>query len=133
MTIGSDVPETAKRKIRALVADDHHVMLQALVRCLQCMPEVEVVATASNGDEALRKSRDLRPDLVVADLLMPIMNGFELLKALRKDCPEIRLIAVSGHDSPAIANEAIAAGANVFIPKNGLPNELVKALKNLLK
>lgn len=118
--------------IRAIVADDHAVMQQALVACLQAVPGIEVVGTAVNGQDALEKSGTLKPDLVVADLLMPIMNGFELLKKLRKAYPEIRLVAVSGHDSPAIADEALAAGANAFIPKNGLPNDLLRVLKTLL-
>lgn len=132
MPVHDRSPESKRQPIRAIVADDHPVMRQALVSCLLSLPGVEVVGTASNGQEALAKSAELKPDLVVADLLMPVMNGFELLKALRETYPAIRLVAVSGHNSSAIATEAVSAGANAFIPKNGLPQDLIHALEDLL-
>jgi DNA-binding NarL/FixJ family response regulator len=125
-------PEQQIRQVRALVADDFPSMQQALVNCLQTIPGVMVVGTASNGQEALQKSVDLKPDVVVADLLMPVMNGFQLFGKLRQSLPGIRLIAVSGHYSPVIEGEAIAAGADAFVTKSGLPADLVGTLQRLL-
>ena len=132
MPVDDHSPKSKKQTIRAIVVDDHPVMRQALVSCLQSIFGVEVIATAANGQEALAKSTELKPDLVVADLLMPVMNGFELLKALRQAFPAICLVAVSGHNSSTIASEAMSAGANAFIPKNGLPHDLLHALEDLL-
>ncbi len=133
--IAVENPDTArdKRPIRALVADDYPSMQQALVACVQSLAGIQVVGTAANGEEALKQSAILKPDLVVADLLMPIMNGFRLFTELRKIYPQIRLVAVSGHYSPAIEHEAISAGADAFVPKNGLPTDLVRVLEKLLQ
>ncbi len=118
--------------VRALVAEDFVSMQVALVECLQSMPGVEVVGTAFNGREALEKAREVEPNLAVVDLQMPVMNGFVLMRELRRLYPEIRLVAVSGHQSPAIAQEAIGAGANAFVSKSQLPGGLVETVEKLL-
>ena len=118
--------------VRALVAEDFASMQQALVECLQSIPGLEVVGTAFNGREALEKARELGPNLAIIDLQMPVMNGFILMRELRKCYPAILLIAVSGHQSPAIAQEAKGAGANAFVSKSQLPGGLVETVEKLL-
>ncbi len=118
--------------MRVLVADDFESMQQALVSSLLTLDNLEVVGTALNGQDALVKSSLLLPDIVVADLQMPVMDGFKLMRELKKSYPQIRLIAVSGHSSPAIQKEAAAAGADAFVSKIGLPTDLVIAVKQLL-
>ena len=132
-SVEDKVSQTEKGTIRAIVADDFPSMRQALVSCLENIPGVQVVAAAANGQEALQRCATQTPDLVVADLLMPIMNGFQLFKELRKAYPAIRLIAVSGHSSAAIEKEAKAAGADAFIPKNSLPHALIRTVEDLLR
>ena len=129
---GNPISQQTNAKVRVLVADDYESMQQAIVSCLGTLDELEVVGTAFNGEDALAKSSFLKPDLVVADLQMPVMDGFRLLRALRKDYPSIRLIAISGHFSPMIEKEALSAGANHFISKVGLPGDLLAAVKQLL-
>ena len=124
-------PET--KIFRALVADDFPGMQQALVACLKRVPNVEVVGTAANGRDALENARNSKPDLVVADLQMPIMDGFQLLRELRRTYPDIALVAVSGHYSPAIEQEALAAGADAFVSKSGLPHDLLNVLGKLTR
>jgi len=118
--------------VRALVAEDFIHMQEALVACLQTMPGVLVVATALNGHEALEKVRQLSPDLAVVDLQMPVMDGFKLMRELRKDYPAMILVAVSGHSSPAIEQEAVRAGANAFVSKSQLPYGLTSTVEKLL-
>ena len=118
--------------VRALVAEDFVHMQAALVDCLQSMPDVLVVATAVNGREALDKVHQLLPDLAIVDLQMPVMDGFKLLRELRRFYPKMHLVAVSGHQSPAIEQEAIHAGANAFVSKSQLPYGLVSTLEKLL-
>ena len=122
----------ANRQVRALVADDFPHMQEALVSCLKSMPGVEVVATALNGREALERVREHDLSLAIVDLQMPIMDGFKLLRELRKAYPTMRLVAISGHFSPAIVSEAISAGADAFVSKNELPHGLVDAVTKLV-
>lgn len=118
--------------IGALVADDFPHMRDALVACLETLPRIQVVATALNGQEALQKVHEQKPGLAVVDLQMPVMDGFKLLRELRRAYPAMRLVAISGHQSPAVAAEAILAGADVFVSKSDLPHGLVSAIQRLL-
>src|SRR5512147_2266556 len=80
------------RAVRVLVVDDFVSMHEALTNCLAVLPEVEVVGTALNGKEALEKVPTLMPDLAIVDLQMPVMDGFQLMRQLRRQYPKIRLI-----------------------------------------
>jgi two-component system chemotaxis response regulator CheB len=118
--------------IRAMVVDDFLSMHQALANSLSSLAQVEVVGTALNGKEALDKVPALKPDLVIVDLQMPVMDGFQLMRLLRRDYPAIRLVAVCGHASAAIEQEALAAGAHAFVSKGALPQELVDKVEAVL-
>jgi CheY-like chemotaxis protein len=120
------------RRVRTLVVDDFESMLTALSSCLELLDGVEVVGTALNGKEALEKVALLQPDLVIADLQMPVMDGFQLMRRLKQEYPEIRLVAVCGHASATIEREAIAAGAHAFVPKNTLPEGLLSKVQAML-
>lgn len=118
--------------VHALIADDFPHMHEALASCLETLPGVLVVAKALNGKDALEKAKGLNLGLAIVDLQMPIMDGFKLLRELRRSYPSIRLVAISGHHGPAIAAEAISAGADAFVSKNELPDGLTAAVTNLL-
>jgi len=122
---------SANRQVRAVVADDFPYMQDALVSCLQSVPGIEVVGTALNGREALELVRQHGPSLAIVDLQMPIMDGFKLLRELRRAYPTMLLVAISGHYSSAIVSEAISAGADVFVSKSELPHGLVDAVAKL--
>lgn len=119
-------------QVKAIVADDFPHMRKALTTCLEAVSGVSVVSTAANGVEALEKVQEHRPSLVIVDLQMPVMDGFKLLRELRKTYPTMYLVAISGHQGPAVAAEAISAGANAFVSKNDLPHGLISAVQNLL-
>lgn len=125
MTMGKtdDTPES--RSVRTIVVDDFASMQQALTACLEALPNVEVVGTALNGQEALDLIPKLSPDLAIVDLQMPVMDGFQLMRHVRRDYPNIRLVAVCGHASSAIEQEALAAGAHAFVAKGTLPQGLL--------
>jgi DNA-binding NarL/FixJ family response regulator len=127
----SAVPRT-NGPIRALVAEDFLHMQEALVACLQDIPNVQVVATAFNGREALEKVQQMRPELAIVDLQMSVMNGFQLLAKLRQLYPGMQLVAISGHQSPTIEEEALKAGANAFVSKSQLPYSLISTVQKLL-
>ena len=127
-----DLKARSAEPIRALVADDFPHMQTALVQCLKSVPGVDVVVTALNGQEALDKANGRSLDLAIVDLQMPVMDGFKLMRELRRVYPSIRLVAVSGHQSSAVTSEAIAAGADAFVAKNDLPFGLVSVVEKLL-
>lgn len=120
------------RCIRALVVDDFESMRQALTVCLEALDSIEVVGTAQNGQEALEKIALLKPNLVIVDLQMPVMDGFQLMRHLREEHPVMRLVAVCGHASPAIEQEALSAGAHAFVSKNTLPQGLTSKVQAIL-
>jgi DNA-binding NarL/FixJ family response regulator len=130
--LGAGDTDEVGGRIRALVADDYPHMQQALVACLRNVDGVEVVATALNGKDALDKVQEHTPGLAIIDLQMPVMDGFRLLRELRRLHPGMRLVAISGHHGPAIAAEAIAAGADAFVSKNELPEGLTNTVEQLL-
>jgi CheY-like chemotaxis protein len=126
----SETPES--RSVLALVVDDFASMQQALTACLEALPNVHVVGTAQNGREALDLVRSLKPDLAIVDLQMPVMDGFQLMRHLRRDYPHVLLVAVCGHASAAIEKEALAAGAHAFVAKTTLPQGLLIKVQSIL-
>jgi CheY-like chemotaxis protein len=129
--MGSPEEPAVKKSVRVLIVDDFVSMQQALALCMQSLPGFEVVGTAENGKEALELIPQIAPDLAIVDLQMPVMDGFQLMRRLRKDYPQIHLIAVCGHASSAIENEALAAGANAFVAKTQLPQGLLTKVEGL--
>src|SRR3712207_1009048 len=89
----SDTGETAP--IRILLADDHGVVRQGLRMFLGLDPELEVIGEAENGAEAVEMARRLRPDVVLMDLLMPVMDGIAATEAIRKEMPDVEVLAVT--------------------------------------
>ncbi len=115
--------------IRVLITDDHGVVRQGLRMFLGLDPELEVVGEASNGHEALRMARELRPDVVLMDLLMPVMDGIEATKAIRAEMPEVEVIALTSVLEDASVSDAVKAGAIGYLLKNTEADELGRAIK----
>ena len=113
--------------MRVLVVDDDVKILKFL-RLSLVLAGYDVV-TASNGDEALTLVRSEKPDIMVLDLLMPVMDGFEVLKRLRVSS-KLPVLAISAHTSSA--EKALSLGASEFMAKPFKPDELVKTIKTLL-
>jgi len=122
----------ANRRLRVLVVDDFETMHQAVTGCLEVLAGVDVVGTALNGREALDKMPLLTPDLLIVDLQMPVMDGFQLMQHVRREYPKAKMVAISGHASAAIEREALAAGAHAFVSKSSLPEGLVAKVRALL-
>ncbi|MCA9511763.1 MAG: response regulator, partial [Myxococcales bacterium] len=106
----------ARPTIRALVIDDSAYSRQTITRMLAASPLVEVVATARDGEDALRKTLELRPDVVTLDLEMPRMDGFTYLRLVMAQCPT-PVIVVSGRGGDADVFKALDLGATDFIEK----------------
>jgi len=115
------------RRPRVILADDHAMFREGLAHLLP--PDMDLVAAVSNGKELLEAARRLQPDLVVADLTMPEMGGLEALRILRDERLQARFVILTVHADPAIAAEALRAGATGYVVKHAAGEELVEALR----
>ncbi len=115
--------------LRVLICDDHTLIRAGLRRLLESFDEVEVVAEAASADEAVLRSRDTLPDVVLLDLSMPGRNGLEALDELRVVCPDTAVVIMSMHDDASHVREALARGASGFVVKEAAPAELEIALR----
>ena len=115
--------------IRILIADDHSMVRQGLRMFLELDPELEVVGEASNGGEAVHLARQLRPDVVVMDLVMPGMDGIAATKVIRDDLPETEVLALTSVLEDALVVGAVRAGAIGYLLKDLQGDELCQAIK----
>lgn len=115
--------------IRVLIADDHSVVREGLRRFLGRDPELAVVGEASDGAEAVELARRLRPDVVLMDLLMPVMDGIAATSAIRKELPEIEVVALTSVLESAAVIGAVKAGAIGYLLKDIRAAELRRAIK----
>lgn len=114
---------------RILIADDHSVVRQGLRMFLGLDPELEVVAEATDGSEALRLARELRPDVVLMDLLMPKMDGIAATREVRRELPDTEVLALTSVLEDAAVVNAVRAGAIGYLLKNTEADELCRAIK----
>ncbi len=115
--------------IKVLITDDHGVVRQGLRMYLGLDPELEVVGEASNGEEALRMARELEPDVVLMDLLMPVMDGIAATEAIRTELPDVEVLALTSVLEDASVSGAVRAGAIGYLLKNTESDELKRAIK----
>jgi CheY-like chemotaxis protein len=132
-TITVSVPceqaESTTRR-RFLVVDDHESMRYMLRRFLE--PEYIVVGEAANGREAIEAAEQLRPDIALLDISMPVMGGFEAARVLRERLPETRIIFISQHADPNYAEEAFRLGADGYVVKKAASTEVREAVRAVL-
>jgi two-component system, NarL family, response regulator LiaR len=114
---------------RVLITDDHGVVRQGLRMFLSLDPDFEVVGEASNGEEALAMARDLGPDVVLMDLLMPVMDGISATEKIRAELPEVEVIALTSVLEDASVTGAVRAGAIGYLLKDTDSEELSRAIK----
>ena len=114
---------------RVLITDDHGVVRQGLRMFLSLDPDFEVVGEASNGEEALAMARDLGPDVVLMDLLMPVMDGISATEKIRAELPDVEVIALTSVLEDASVTGAVRAGAIGYLLKDTDSEELSQAIK----
>jgi two-component system, NarL family, nitrate/nitrite response regulator NarL len=115
-------------KIRVLIADDHRLFAETLEALLATEDRVEVVGSARDGKEAVRLTRKLRPDVILMDISMPVMDGFEATRRIRKDRKEACVLMLTGSNSRADVDLARKAGAAGYVTKDRIAAELVDAI-----
>lgn len=113
---------------RILLVDDHALVRAGIRALIEGKPDIEVVAEAGGGDEALRLIEELRPGLVLLDITMPTINGFEVLEQITKQYPQTRVIILTVHEGTEYAMRALRAGAAGYVPKSAATIELEDAI-----
>jgi len=111
---------------RVLLADDHRMVAEGLKSLLP--DELELVGVVEDGRAMIEAAEELRPDVIVADIAMPHLNGFEALARLRKSHPNIKVVFLTMHQNAGYARRALEAGASAFVVKHAAPEELVLAI-----
>src|ERR1700722_15050251 len=118
-------------KVRILLADDHVLILDGFRSALQ--PQYEVVGVAKDGRALVEAAERLKPEVVVLDISMPLLNGFEAALQIKKALPHAKLIFLSQHLNPAYLKQALKAGASGYVLKSGATEELQKAISTALR
>ena len=125
--------ETSSRghRIRVLLADDHATVRYGLKLLIDAEPDMTVVAEAGDGDEAVRKTLEVKPDVVVMDISMPGMNGLAATRALKQALPGALVITLTRHTEDAYLQELLRAGASGYVLKRSAPTELLHAIRGV--
>ncbi len=120
-------------KITILLVDDHKLIRDSWSFILNSDPRFEVIGETSTGDEAVEISKNKRPDVVLMDINMTPLNGFEATKLIRKYSPSSKIIGVSMHSMPAYAKRMLQSGATGYVTKNSSKEELIEAIIEVSK
>ncbi len=115
--------------VRVLLVDDHTVMRQGVRMLLTLDPEIEVVGEAANGRDAVTLAHQLRPDVVLMDLLMPVMDGLSAITEIRRDLPETEIVALTSVLEDSIVTDVVRAGAIGYLLKDAGGDEVIKAIR----
>lgn len=114
--------------IKIIIADDHQLFREGLINLLADTPEIEIVANAENGKDAIEKAIIHRPDIVIMDIGMPILSGIEATKLLKDKMPNIKVIALSMHSDNQYIKGMLEAGASGYLLKSCTYNQLIEAI-----
>src|SRR6185369_4634264 len=119
------------KRPRVLLADDHRLLREAFTRLLE--PGCEVVAAVADGRALLAAAPELRPDVVVLDIAMPLLNGIDAARQLKRLMPEVKVIFLTVSEDPDLAAEAFRAGASGYLLKNSAASELLEAIQEVFR
>jgi DNA-binding NarL/FixJ family response regulator len=117
--------------IRVAIADDHRIVREGLRQLLDTEDDIEIVAEAVNGHEALARARDTEVDVLVLDLSMPGRTGLDLIKQIKSERPKIRIVVLTMHAEHQYAVRAIKAGASGYLTKDSASSQLVDAIRKV--
>jgi two-component system, NarL family, response regulator LiaR len=120
-------------RIRLLLVDDHVVVRQGLRMVLSLEPDLEIIGEANNGQEAIGLIKKLAPQVVLMDLLMPVMDGVSAIRAIKKDYPDIEVVALTSVLEDRLVIDAVEAGAAGYLLKESGPEELIEAIRAAAK
>lgn len=117
--------------LRVLVVDDNERVRRVVCQLLRSESDMEVVAEAADGADAICKAKQHMPDIVLLDATMPDMNGLEAARVIQEEIPSIRIVMVSQHDSRGFQWAALAAGASAYVVKSDASRDLIPMLRKV--
>ena len=120
----------SSQTIRVMLVDDHNVVRSGLATFLRAYEDLELVGEAKNGLEALHLCRIKKPDVILMDLMMPVMDGIAATRAILADYPDIKIIAMTSFEEEELVQGVLAAGAISYLLKNVTSDELAKAIRD---
>lgn len=120
-----------EQKIRVLLVDDHPIVLGGIRQFLATQAHIEIVSEASDGAEAVRKAKAMKPDVVLMDISMPGLNGIEATRILQKEAPGVKILILTMHDDREYINQFIECGAHGYLLKKTSPSELIQAIETV--
>lgn len=119
------------KRPRILLADDHRIVLEGLRSLLE--PEYDLVGMATNGRELVELAETLKPDVVVVDISMPLLNGIDATRQLRERNSTVKIVVLTMHPDAVYATRALEAGASAYVLKHAASDELVTAIEDALR
>ena len=116
-------------KIRVLIADDHALVREGFRSLLEVQPDIEVVGEAADGEEAVNKTKEIEPDIILMDITMPGMDGLEATRQIKQHNPDVRILVLTMHEGDEFFFRFLDAGASGYFVKGGSSSELIWALR----
>jgi DNA-binding NarL/FixJ family response regulator len=117
-----------KDQVTVMIVDDHALFVDTVEALLSAEPDIAVVGRAGNGEDATRLAAELRPDVVLMDISMPVLDGFAAARRIREVLPETCVLFLTGSDAPRDVEEAQRAGASGYLTKDRIASELIDAI-----
>jgi DNA-binding NarL/FixJ family response regulator len=119
--------------VRVLIVDDHAVVRAGLVMLLNAAEDIEAVGEAGSAREAILQARELKPDLILMDVVMPNQSGLDVVPTLLHEHPEVKVLVLSMQDDPRYVREAFSAGASGYVLKEAADSEVVSAIREVAR
>lgn len=119
--------------VRLLIADDHGVLREGLVSILADYPEFIVVGEARDGKQTLELARQVQPDMIILDLMLPIMDGLQVARRLRQDQPDIKIVVLSALTELEVVSQAMETGVDAYVYKTRCTEDLVHAMRLVME
>jgi DNA-binding NarL/FixJ family response regulator len=121
-----------KNSLRILIVDDHEAIRKGVCAILSARLDIEVCGEAANGEEAIAKTKELQPDLIILDVTMPVLSGFDAAREIGKIAPQIPILMLSMHESKQLLEEAKRIGVKGYVTKTQASETLLRAVDTLL-
>lgn len=115
--------------MRILIVDDHAIVREGLRTLLEAQPDIEVVGEATNGEEAVDRTKEVQPDIILMDITMPGMNGLEATQQIKQQNTDVKILILTMHESDEYLFKFIDVGASGYFVKGGSSSELISALR----